>query len=80
MTSAQVISKVLSQGRSKGTFMKNVGIQVSSTSRSSGEDALCSQLAAEKEGSAVLKKQMEVLKKDSEATKAEFLKLKQHQE
>ena len=60
--------------------MKNVGIQVSSTSRSSGEDALRSQLAAEKEGSAVLHEQMEELKEEFAARKAEFLKLKQEQE
>ena len=60
--------------------MKNVGIQVSSTSRSSGEDALRSQLAAEKEGSAVLHEQMEEPKEEFAARKAEFLKLKQRQE
>jgi hypothetical protein len=81
LTSAQVVSKVLSQGRSKGTFLKNDGIQASSSrSRSSGEDVLRSQLAAEKEGSAVLHEQMEELKEEIVARKAEFLKLKQQQE
>jgi len=81
LSSAQVVSKVLSQCSSTDTFLKNAGIpDCSSRSRSCGEDALHSQLDAEKEGSAVLQEQMEVLKKESEARKAEFLKLKQQQE
>ena len=85
LPSAQVVSKVLSQGGSNsysgGTFFKNAGIlDCSSRSCSRGEDALCAELAAEKEGSAVLQEQMEVLKKDSKVTKAKFLKLKQQQE
>jgi hypothetical protein len=61
--------------------LKNVGIQVSSSrSRSSGEDALRSQLAAEKEGSTILHEQMEELKEEFAARKAELLSLKQQQE
>jgi hypothetical protein len=80
LPSAKVVSMVLSHGNSNGTFLKNAGIPDCSSRSSSCEDELRSQFAAEKEGSAVLQEQMEVLKKDSEATKAEFLKLKQQQE
>ncbi|KAF8675499.1 hypothetical protein HU200_047691 [Digitaria exilis] len=59
----QVVNKVLSQDSSKGTFLKNAGIaEFSSRSRSSGEAALRSPLTAEKECSAALQEQMDVLK------------------
>ncbi|KAF8742751.1 hypothetical protein HU200_013558 [Digitaria exilis] len=67
LPSAQVVSKVLSQGRSNDTFLNNAGIpDCSSRSHSSGEGALHSQLAAKKEGFATLQEQIEVLKKESE--------------
>ncbi|KAF8647227.1 hypothetical protein HU200_065451 [Digitaria exilis] len=77
LTSVEVVNMVLSQDSSNGTFLKNAGIaECSSRSRSSGEDALHSQLAAEKECSAALQAQMDVLKKDNERTKSDFLMLK----
>ncbi|KAF8719961.1 hypothetical protein HU200_024728 [Digitaria exilis] len=55
LPSAQVVSRVLLQGSSNDTFLKNAGVpDCSSRSHSSGEDVLCSQLAAEKKGSAAL--------------------------
>ncbi|KAF8660916.1 hypothetical protein HU200_057354 [Digitaria exilis] len=85
LPSAQVVSKVLSQGGSNscscGTFLKNTGIlNCSSKSCLSGEDALCSQLVAEVEGSAALQEQIEVMKKDNAQTRAAFLKMKLDQE
>ncbi|KAF8675487.1 hypothetical protein HU200_047688 [Digitaria exilis] len=81
LTSAQVVNKVLSQDSSKGTFLKNAGIaEFSSRSRSSGEAALRSPLTAEKECSAALQEQMDVLKKYNERTKSEILMLKSQQE
>ncbi|KAF8711373.1 hypothetical protein HU200_029404 [Digitaria exilis] len=81
LTSAEVVNKVLSQDSSNDTFLKNAGIaECSSRSRSYGETALRSQLAAEKECSAALQEQMDVLKKDNERTKSEFLMLKLQQE
>ncbi|KAF8762284.1 hypothetical protein HU200_009632 [Digitaria exilis] len=81
LTSAEVVNKVLWQDSSNGTFLKNAGIvECSSRSRSSGEDALCSQLAAEKECSAALQAQMDVLKKDNERKKSDFLMMKSQKE
>ncbi|KAF8720551.1 hypothetical protein HU200_023807 [Digitaria exilis] len=72
LTSAQVVNKVLSQDSSNDTFLKNASTaECSSRSRSSGEVALCSQLATEKKCSAALQEQMDVLKKDNERTKSE---------
>ncbi|KAF8676427.1 hypothetical protein HU200_046976 [Digitaria exilis] len=77
LTSAEVVNKVLSQDSSNGTFLKNVGIaECSYRSRSSSEDVFHSQLAAEKECSTALQTQMDVLKKDNERTKSDFLMLK----
>ncbi|KAF8702147.1 hypothetical protein HU200_033074 [Digitaria exilis] len=74
LASAQVVNKVLSQDSSNDTFLKNAGIaEWSSRSRSSGEAALHSQLASEKECFASLQEQVDVLKKDNERTKSEFL-------
>ncbi|KAF8662663.1 hypothetical protein HU200_056265 [Digitaria exilis] len=85
LPSGQVISKVLSQGGSNsyssGTFLKNAGIlDCSSRSCSRGEDALRSQLATEVEGSVALLEKIEVMKKDTTATRVAFLKMKLDQE
>ncbi|KAF8656695.1 hypothetical protein HU200_060562 [Digitaria exilis] len=61
--------------------MKNASISdYSSRSHSLCEGALYSQLVVENEGLAVLEEQMEEQKKQSEATKVEFVKLKKQQE
>ncbi|KAF8662003.1 hypothetical protein HU200_056576 [Digitaria exilis] len=85
LPNAHVVSKILSQGGSNccssGTFLKNAGIlDCYSWSCSRGEDALCSQLATEVEGSAALQEQIEVIKKDNAQTRAAFLKMKLDQE
>ncbi|KAF8661786.1 hypothetical protein HU200_056740 [Digitaria exilis] len=77
LTSVEVVNKVLSQDSSNDTFLKNADIAECSTrSRSSGEDVLRSQLAAEKECSVALQAQMDVVNKDNERTKSDFLMLK----
>jgi molecular chaperone GrpE (heat shock protein) len=70
LASAEVVSKVLSQNSSNTTFLKNAGIATpSSKYPSAGEEALHEELAAERQGSAVLHKELEELKKQSEETK-----------
>ncbi|RLM74215.1 hypothetical protein C2845_PM15G03500 [Panicum miliaceum] len=68
LTSAEVVSKVLSQNSSNTTFLKNSSIGTpTSKSPSVGEAALCEELAAEKQGSAVLQQEVEELKKTEAA-------------
>uniref|UniRef100_K4A0Y5 Uncharacterized protein n=2 Tax=Setaria italica TaxID=4555 RepID=K4A0Y5_SETIT len=69
LSSANMISKVLSQNRSNTTFLNNTSIPTSSSkSQSAGEEALSQELASEKQGSAILHQQVEELKKKTEAT------------
>ncbi|KAF0928072.1 hypothetical protein E2562_037664 [Oryza meyeriana var. granulata] len=65
-SSAEVVSKVLSQTSANNTFLKNACLQKSCTKTStSSEKELWEQLEAEKQGSAVLQ-ELHVLKKKSE--------------
>lgn len=68
VTSAQVVSKVLSQNSNNNTFLKNVGIKTAAPSKSSSsnESELQEELAAEKQASAALQGELEDLKKKSE--------------
>ena len=81
ITSADVVCKVLyvdqgmgpSQGNSKNLFLKNVGIQTSSTRiETSAERMLREQLVAEQESSATLVDQVDELKRKTEKTEREL--------
>ena len=63
MSSVEVVSEVLSRN-SSNTILKNVGIPTSSTkTKTSTESVLQQELAAEKQGSADLRQEVEELKK-----------------
>ena len=81
ITSADVICKVLyihqgkapSQGSGNNLFLKNAGIQTSSTrTKTSAERMLQEQLAAKQESSAALVDQVDELKRKTKKTKREF--------
>ncbi|KAF0936099.1 hypothetical protein E2562_038663 [Oryza meyeriana var. granulata] len=73
-TSAEVVSKVLSQTSANNTFLKNACLQKSCTKTStSSKKELWEQLEAEKQGSAVLQ-ELHVLKKKSEETEEALAK------
>ncbi|PUZ50859.1 hypothetical protein GQ55_6G100100 [Panicum hallii var. hallii] len=88
LPSAKVVSKVLSENSSNTTFLKNAGVATpSSKSPSAGEEALHEELAAERQGSAVLHQELEELKKKSEEndealarTQRQYGELKKQQE
>jgi DNA repair exonuclease SbcCD ATPase subunit len=88
LPSAEIVSKVLSQNSSNTTFLKNANIATpSSKSPSAGEEALREELAAERQGSAVLHQKLEELKKRSEEndealtrTQRQYEELKKQQE
>ena len=62
-SSTEVVSKVLSQTTVNSTFLKNVGLQKSSTKgKSVSEQALREELEAERAGSALLREELERLK------------------
>ncbi|KAF0927398.1 hypothetical protein E2562_032484 [Oryza meyeriana var. granulata] len=66
-STAEIVSNVLSQNSTNSTFLKNVGIPTSSTrSETSIERALREELAAEKQGSAILHREVDELKKKTE--------------
>jgi hypothetical protein len=66
LPSAEVVSKVLSQNSSNTTFLKNAGIATpSSKAPSASEEPLREELAAERQGSAILHQELEELKKTS---------------
>ena len=89
MTSVDVVCKVLciyqgkahSQGSDNNLFLKNAGIQTSSTrTETSAERMLWEQLAAEQESSAVLVDQVDELKRKTENTKRELEEYKKRQQ
>ena len=67
LPSAQVVSKVLSQNSSNNTFLKNAGLSTPSKSSLAREAALCRELNAQKQSSAVLHEHLEQIKKKTEA-------------
>lgn len=69
VTSAQVVSKVLPQN-SSNIFLKNIGLQPISPvkSKTARERALEEQLVAERQGTAALQGEVEVLKQKSKET------------
>ncbi|XP_062184572.1 uncharacterized protein LOC133888372 [Phragmites australis] len=70
-SSAEVMSKVLSLDSANSTFLKNSGLQTSSTkSVTSTERALREELAAENQSSAVLHEEVDTLKKAQLADEA----------
>ncbi|PUZ56650.1 hypothetical protein GQ55_5G343800 [Panicum hallii var. hallii] len=78
LPSAEVVSKVLSQNSSNTTFLKNAGIATtSSMAPSASEEELHEELAAERQGSAVLHQELEELKKMSAEALYEELKKQQ---
>ncbi|KAL6839501.1 hypothetical protein ACP4OV_030771 [Aristida adscensionis] len=88
-SSADVVSKVLSQDSSNNTFLKNAGIPTttSRSSDSSTEKALQEELEAEKQGSVALRDEVDVLKQKTERaeealakTQQDFESFRQHQE
>ncbi|KAG2549654.1 hypothetical protein PVAP13_9KG417800 [Panicum virgatum] len=88
MTSAEVVSKVISLTSSTFIFFKNIGISTPSLKTpSTAEQALRQQLAIEKQGEAAIHDQVVDLKKRSEAaeealatTHRQFEELKKQQE
>ena len=81
ITSADVVCKVLyvhqgkapSQGSGNNLFLKNAGIQTSSTrTETLAERMLREQLAAEQESSAALVDQVDELKRKTEKTKRDL--------
>jgi len=71
LSSAEVVSKVLSQNSSKTTsFLKNIGIQptTSTTEATAKERALQEELAAERQASAALREEVNALKEKSQRT------------
>ena len=68
LPSAEVVSKVLSECSSNNTFLKNAGLSTpSSKSSPAREAALCRELNAQKQSSAVLHDHLEELKKKTVA-------------
>ena len=65
LPSAQVVSKVLSQNSSNNTFLKNASLSTPSKSSLAREVALCRELNAQKQSSAVLHDHLEELKKET---------------
>ncbi|PUZ66858.1 hypothetical protein GQ55_3G377100 [Panicum hallii var. hallii] len=85
LPSAEVVSKILSQNSSNTIFLKNAGIATpSSKAPSASEEPLHEELAAERQGSAILHQELEELKKTSaEAlarTQRQYEELKKQQE
>ena len=91
ITSADVVCNVLcvhqgkgpSQGSCNNLFLKNAGIQTSSTrTETMAERKLWEQLVAEQESSTALVDQVDELKRKTEKTKREFeeFKIKQQEE
>jgi len=71
LSSAEVVSKVLSQNSSKTTsFLKNISIQptTSTTEATAKERALQEELAAERQASAALREEVNALKEKSQRT------------
>lgn len=68
-SSTEVVSQVLSQTSANSTFLKNVGLQIiSKQSATSTEKALREELEEERKGSAVLRQELESLKKQAQVT------------
>jgi len=71
LSSAEVVSKVLSQNSSNtSSFLKNIGIQptTSTTEATAKERALQEELAAERQASAALREEVNALKEKSQRT------------
>ena len=89
ITSVDVVCKVLyvlqgkahSQGSGNNLFLKNAGIQTSSTrTETSAERILWEQLAVEQESSATLVDQVDELKRKTEKTERELDEYKKRQQ
>ena len=71
LSSAEVVSKVLSQNSSNtSSFLKNIGIQptTSTTEATAKERALQEELAVERQASAALREEVNALKEKSQRT------------
>ena len=78
LSSAEVVSKVISPDSSNSTFFKNAGLSTRSLKPPSATElALLEELAAQKQKEAAITKEFAEVRKRSEATKAVLLKTQQ---
>ncbi|KAG2563103.1 hypothetical protein PVAP13_8KG320700 [Panicum virgatum] len=78
LSSAEVVSKVISPDSSNSTFFKNVGLSTRSLKTpSAAEQALIEELAAQKQKEAVTSEEFVELRKRSKAAKEALLKTQQ---
>ena len=78
LSSAEVVSKVISPDSSNSTFFKNAGLSTRSLKPSSAaEQELLEELAAQKQKEAAITEEFAEVRKRSEATEAALLKNQQ---
>ena len=78
LSSAEVVSKVISPDSSNSTFFKNAGLSTRSLKPpSAAEQALLEELAAQKQKAFSITEEFTKVRKRSEATKAVLLKTQQ---